>query len=431
MQEQKGGGGLGNGNLSDVPTTPPINAEPQKLRLDLQTIAQQTFIQTKNSLVNTPTEITHIPGQYIAINSVNPNQPLIYPQSLQQQNFSQLQNVQPPQPYTQSQIPNQVLQQQQFLQQFILQNRAAPTLQAPHLPHQNFNQVQPNVLQQQVMQQHSSQANQPNIPLQQQPPNLQQQQKKLSQQNQIQHKPIQLPVTNSHVQNVQIQSHPHVHNQQTKSQQPVQIQQVTSQPQLQNQQVHNQQPVQNQQTFQNQQQIQKIQVQNQQPNPVQQQIQNQPQSQNPVQQQPPPVSRPQQPQSQQQQTNQQHIVVTQQPQTSYSSSESMCQILYIFCFDKYILTASPFNFSSSSNSFFIKLFNTNIFVLIHEIMWHILKMCIPNYKLLYMLSPLYVYSLYTNIYIINFKFQTPLCLFLCQMRSLFHLPLLIHNYYLL
>ncbi|XP_054091482.1 mucin-4 isoform X3 [Zeugodacus cucurbitae] len=305
VQEQKGG--VGNGNLSDVPTTPPINAEQPKLRIDLQ--AQQSYNQTKNSLVNTPTEITHIPGQYIGINSANP--PNIYPQSLQQQNCTPLQHVQPQQAYTQQQIPNQVLQQQQFLQQLLLQKRAAtPTLQPAHLVPQHFNQMQANVLQQQVIQQHSSPAIQPNIPYQPQ----QQLAQQVTQQSQTQQKPLPLPVSNSHIQNVQIQS------QQTQNQQPVQIQQVTTQPQLQNQQAHQQlqQQAQNQQTFQNPQQIQKIQVHNQQHNPAQQQMQNQSQSQNAIQQQPPPVSRPQQQQTQNmmQQTPQQHIVVTQQSQTS-------------------------------------------------------------------------------------------------------------------
>ncbi|XP_069968433.1 serine/threonine-protein kinase Wnk isoform X5 [Bactrocera oleae] len=320
VQEQKSGGGIGNGNLSDVPTTPPINAEPQKLRIDLQAIAQHTLNQAKNSLVNTPTEITHIPGQYIAINNANPNQPLIYPQSLQQNNPTQ--NVQPTQLYTQTHITTQVLQQQQFLQQLLLQKRSAtPTLQPPHLLPQ-INQVQPNIAQQQVIQQHTSQVNQPSIPHQQQSTILQQQQQQLSQHTQTQQKHIQLPVVNSHVQNVQIQNHPHVQNQQTKNQQPVQLQ-VTNQPQLQNQQVHNQQPVQNQQTFQNQQQTQKIQVQNQQHTPIQQQIQSQLQGQNLIQLQPPSVTRPPQQQSHNlmQQTNQQHIVVTQQSQTSYPSGE--------------------------------------------------------------------------------------------------------------
>ncbi|XP_049315812.1 uncharacterized protein LOC105225679 isoform X2 [Bactrocera dorsalis] len=318
VQEQKSGGGIGNGNLSDAPTTPPINAEPQQLRIDLQTIAQQTFNQTKSDIVNTPTEFTHIPGQYIAINNANSNQAIIYPQTLQQQNSTQVQNVQPAQSYTQTQINTQVLQQQQFLQQLLLQKRSAtPTLQLPNLFHQNFNQVQPNVAQQQVFQQHTSQVNQPNIPHQQQSTILQQQQQQLSQQSQTQQKHVQLSNSNSHVQNVQIQ------NQQTKNQQPVQLQQVTNQSQLQIQQAHNQQSVQNQQAFQTQQQIQVVHVHNQQHTPIPQQIQNQLQSQNPIQQQPPSVTRPQHQQSQNlmQQTNQQHIVVTQHSQAPYPSGE--------------------------------------------------------------------------------------------------------------
>ncbi|XP_050339180.1 uncharacterized protein LOC126765661 isoform X3 [Bactrocera neohumeralis] len=324
VPEQKSGGGIGNGNLSDAPTTPPINAEPQQLRIDLQTIAQQTFNQTKSDITNTPTEITHIPGQYIAINNANSNQPIIYPQTLQQQNSTQVQNVQPAQSYTQTQINTQVLQQQQFLQQLLLQKRSAtPTLQLPHLFHQNFNQVQPNIAQQQVIQQHASQINQPNIPHQQQSTILHQQQQQLSQQSQTQQKPIQLPNSNSHVQNVQIQNHSHIQNQQNKNPQPVQLQQVTNQSQLQIQQAHSQQSVQNQQAFQTQQQIQVVHVHNQQHTPIQQQIQNQLQSQNPIQQQPPSVTRPQHRQSQNlmQQTNQQHIVVTQHSQTPYPSSE--------------------------------------------------------------------------------------------------------------
>uniref|UniRef100_A0A0K8W7B8 non-specific serine/threonine protein kinase n=1 Tax=Bactrocera latifrons TaxID=174628 RepID=A0A0K8W7B8_BACLA len=324
VQEQKSGGGISNGNLSDAPTTPPINAEPQQLRIDLQTITQQTFNQTKSDIVNTPTEITHIPGQYIAINSANSNQPIIYPQTLQQQNSTLVQNVEPTQSYSQTQINTQVLQQQQFLQQLLLQKRSAtPTLQLPHLFHQNFNQVQPNIAQQQVIQQHTSQVKQPNIPHQQQSTILQQQQQQLSQQSQTQQKHLQFPNSNSHVQNVQIQSHSHIQNQQTMNQQPVQLQQVTNQSQLQIQQAHNQQSVQNQQAFQTQQQIQVVHVHNQQHTPIQQQIQNQLQSQNAIQQQPPSVTRPQHQQSQNlmQQTNQQHIVVTQHSQAPYPSGE--------------------------------------------------------------------------------------------------------------
>ncbi|XP_023159032.1 uncharacterized protein LOC101451678 isoform X1 [Ceratitis capitata] len=297
----------GNGNTFDVPTTPPICTDSQKMRIDLQAITNPT-VAPKSSIVNTPTEVNLIPGQYIAVtstigsgmNNENPKTHHIYPQTLHQPTFTQLQLVQPTQSYTQSQTANQVLQQQQFLQQLLLQKRAAtPAFQPQHLLQSNFSSIQQNILQRHLIQQQMSSVGQH---VQQQAPS----QVHLAQRPQLlpnQKSTIHIPDASSPGQNQQSQSQSQVPIQQPKNKQ-VQIQHNNNQQQI-HQQSQQQQQVQNspnQQPF-----ISQPYAQNQQLS----QMQSQTQSQN---------QQHQHSQHSIQQTTQPHIV-TQQTQPPYSGGE--------------------------------------------------------------------------------------------------------------
>ncbi|XP_053967706.1 serine/threonine-protein kinase WNK1 isoform X7 [Anastrepha ludens] len=347
VQEQKGGGGGSSGNTTDVPTTPPICVESQKLRIDLQAIAQQPVGQNIVSLVNTPTEATHTPGQYVAIssavnscvNSANSGQQLLYPQSLQQHNLTQLQLIQPTQPYMHQQIPNQILQHQQYLQQLLLQKQTpTPTLQPPlHIPpsfnplHQNFQILQQlkTPLQQQ---QQPLLANQ-SIPQKQSPIILQKQQisqqmaiqshaqiqthpSQLSQVSNCQHTTVQLPGLNSQAQTQQVQSIAQVH-------------QVSNPQQLQKTQAQDQQHIQNIQHIQNQGQAQSQQIiQNNPQIQNQQQIQKKIQCQQSIHNQAQAASSPQQqqPQNTVQQGALQHITSQASQSSTYSDASVLMPI---------------------------------------------------------------------------------------------------------